>query len=195
MRNLPICSKGTTYLFKVLPLVPVFLIFDKIRMTIEASMAMHMLVEFPLLFISGWYFSRQLHENTYVQNCEVIFSFVDWRGWLGSVIFSCITFFWMIPSFLDESLMSYEMAGIKYFSWYFAGVVMHFSWQKLDPEIRYFLMGNIIWMTATAGMLYLDSPIQLCVNYLQEDQRIAGIGLLALSVFLGILTIRVAQKY
>ena len=51
-------------------------------------------------------------------------------------------------------------------------------------------MGNIAWMTATAGMLYLETPQRLCVNYLQDDQQHTGIGLVLLAMGLGALAIR-----
>ena len=56
-----------------------------------------------------------------------------------------------------------------------------------------FFIGNIAWMTATAGMLYLETPQRLCVNYLQDDQRHTGIGLVLLAIALGALAIRRAM--
>jgi hypothetical protein len=45
-------------------------------------------------------------------------------------------------------------------------------------------------MLATAGMLYLDTPARLCVNYLQDDQRHTGTGLVLLAVALGTVALR-----
>jgi hypothetical protein len=53
-----------------------------------------------------------------------------------------------------------------------------------------FLVGNIAWMFATAGLLYLDAPQQLCANYLRDDQRHAGVGLVLLAICLAALAIR-----
>jgi hypothetical protein len=50
-------------------------------------------------------------------------------------------------------------------------------------------------MAAGAGMLYLDAPQRLCVNYLEGDQRQAGIGLVVLACALGAVTIRCALRY
>ena len=38
------------------------------------------------------------------------------------------------------------------------------------------------WMTATIGLLLLDAPTRLCVNYGASDQRVAGYGLLVVTV-------------
>lgn len=55
-------------------------------------------------------------------------------------------------------------------------------------------MGNIAWMTAAAGMLYLDTPQRLCVNHLQDDQQHTGIGLVLLALGLGALAIHRAMQ-
>jgi hypothetical protein len=86
------------------------------------------------------------------------------------------------------------LAAAKYASWWLAGWWLSSSWRRLDPEVLLFLMGNLAWMTATAGMLYLDTPQRLCVNYLQDDQQHTGVGLVVLALGLGALAIRRAMQ-
>ncbi|HJV62459.1 MAG TPA: hypothetical protein VJ743_16045, partial [Albitalea sp.] len=71
-----------------------------------------------------------------------------------------------------------------------AGAVLAGSVRRMDPEVLLFFVGNLAWMSASAGMLYLDAPLRLCVNYLVDDQRQAGIGLVLLAVVLGALAVR-----
>ncbi len=58
------------------------------------------------------------------------------------------------------------------------------------PSASPFLAGNLGWMTASAGMLYIDAPVRLCVNYLQDDQRQTGIALVLLALALGTVGLR-----
>lgn len=115
---------------------------------------------------------------------------LDWRGWTGATLTSLVAAAWMLPSLLDLSLMSPVAAAAKYASWWLAGWLLADSWRRLDPEVLLFLVGNIAWMFATAGLLYLDTPQQLCVNYLRDDQRHAGIGMVLLAICLAALAIR-----
>ena len=60
----------------------------------------------------------------------------------------------------------------------------------MDAELLLFAVGNLAWMAATAGLFHLDAPARLCVNYLQDDQRHTGIGLIALAALAGALVLR-----
>jgi hypothetical protein len=156
-----------------------------LRHTIEGRMP-HMLLEFPLLFAAGWAAQRLGPRIAFVH-------WLDWRGWTGATLTSLVAASWMLPSLLDLSLMSPGVAAAKVASWWLAGWLLADSWRRLDPEVLLFLVGNIAWMTATAGMLFLDTPQQLCVNYLHGDQRHAGIGLMLLAIALGAMAIRRAM--
>lgn len=45
-----------------------------------------------------------------------------------------------------------------------------------------FFAGNMVWMLATVGLLFHDTPSRLCANYLLDDQRLTGVGLLGYAV-------------
>ena len=49
-------------------------------------------------------------------------------------------------------------------------------------------------MMCSAGMLYLDAPARLCINYLQDDQRQTGLALMLLAIVLGALALRQAMR-
>ncbi|MBE0549747.1 MAG: hypothetical protein IH627_19235 [Rubrivivax sp.] len=173
-------------LWSLLAALPLLLLWPALRHTLEGRMSLHMLLEFPLLFAAGWAVQRLGLRIAFVHR-------LDWRGWTGATLTSLVAASWMLPSLLDLSLMSPCVAAAKVASWWLAGWLLADSWRRLDPEVLLFLVGNVAWMTATAGMLYLDTPQQLCVNYLQNDQRDAGIGLVLLAIALGATAIRRAM--
>ncbi|MEP6969468.1 MAG: hypothetical protein ABJA49_03450 [Betaproteobacteria bacterium] len=167
--------------------LPLLLLWTALRHLVEGRMSLHMLLEFPALFAAGWAAQRLGLRATGLH-------WVDWRGWTGATLVTLVSISWMLPSLLDLSLLSPTVAAAKYFSWWLAGWWLADSWRRLDPEVLLFCIGNIAWMTATAGMLYLDAPQRLCVNYLQDDQRQAGIGLVLLAILLGVLAIRRSMR-
>lgn len=167
--------------------LPLLLLWPELRHLVEGRMSLHMLLEFPVLFAAGWASQRLGFRASGLH-------WVDWRGWTGATLVTLVSISWMLPSLLDLSLLSPTVAAAKYVSWWLAGWWLADSWRRLDPEVLLFCIGNIAWMTATAGMLYLDTPQRLCVNYLQDDQRHAGIGLVLLAIVLGVLAIHRAMR-
>lgn len=171
----------------VVAALPLLLLWPALRQTIEGRMSLHMLLEFPALFCAGWAAHRSGLRAPWLH-------WIDWRGWTGATFVTLVSVSWMLPSLLDLSLLSPPVAVAKYVSWWLAGWWLADSWRRLDAEVLLFCIGNIAWMTATAGMLYLDTPQRLCVNYLQDDQRHAGIGLVLLAIVLGAVAIRRAMR-
>lgn len=54
----------------------------------------------------------------------------------------------------------------------------------MDAGSRLFLLGNLVWMLATAGLLYEAAEPRLYVNYLRDEQVWAGRLLVGLSAVL-----------
>ncbi len=168
-----------------LALLPLCLAWPALRHAVESRMLLHMLLEWPLLFAAGW----AAHGLAAPRSMRALRA-LDWRGWTGATFVSCVAVFWMLPSSIDAALLAAPMAAAKYASWWLAGAVMAGSWRRMDPELLLFFVGNLAWMTATAGMLYLDTPARLCVSYLIDDQRWTGTGLVVLALGLGGLALR-----
>ena len=173
--------------YGALAVLPLTLLWPALRQLVEGRMSLHMLLEFPLLFAAGWAAQRLGLRAEWLR-------WIDWRGWTGATLATLVSIAWMLPSLLDLSLMLPAVAAAKYLSWWLAGWWLAHSWHRLDPEVLLFFIGSIAWMSATAGMLYLDTPQRLCVNYLQDDQQHAGIGLILLAVLLGTVAIRRAMN-
>ncbi len=161
----------------VLALLPLTLLWPALRHTVESRMSLHMLGEFPLLFIAGWCASSlalcRLRSRRWLRRQRLL----DWHGWTAATLTSGVALVWMLPSALDAALLLPDVAAAKYASWWLAGWLLADGWRRMDAELRLFFVGNLAWMLATAGLLFLDTPDRLCVNYLQDDQGRAGIGL------------------
>jgi hypothetical protein len=164
-------------------LAPLGFVHAGLRHTVESQMALHMLVQFPLLLASGWAMGRLRGPRHDVVDA------LDAHGLLGLSVVSCVSAFWMIPAALDMSLLHGPVRAAKYTSWLIAGVLLARSWPRVAETTAVFFAGNLAWMLATAGLLYRDADSRLCVSYLAADQVWAGSGLVALAVALGALAL------
>lgn len=169
--------------------LPLALFWPALRHTLEARMLLHMLLEFPALFASGWALQWLLLRIAAVRRLSRSVVLLDWRGWSGATLVTLVAAAWMLPSLLDMALLSTAVAAAKYVSWWLAGWVLAGSVDRVDPELRLFIVGNFAWMTGSAGLLYIDAPTRLCVNYLQDDQRQTGIALVFVAVALGVMAL------
>lgn len=177
-----------------LAVLPLALLWPALRQTVEARMLLHMLLEFPALFASGWALRRIVRRHAAMRRWSRPVVLFDWRGWCGATLASIVTAAWMLPSLLDLALLMPALAAIKYASWWITGWVLAGSLRRMDPEVLLFLVGNLAWMMGSAGMLYIDAPARLCVNYLQDDQRQTGIALILMAIALGTMALRRAMR-
>jgi hypothetical protein len=170
-------------------LTPLAFAHDGLRHAVESQMALHMLVQFPLLLGAGWALGRLFAAR--LARLDAL----DLHGLLGATVVSCVSAFWMIPAALDLAVLAGPMRAAKFASWLAAGALLARSWPRLADEVAVFFLGNLAWMFATAGLLYRDSESRLCVSYLAEDQVWTGNGLLAMALGLGALALlRVARR-
>jgi hypothetical protein len=175
-------------------LFPLLLFIADVRHAVESRMLLHMMLEFPLLMISGWA-SHQMVARVGPASAVRTLAFIDWQGWAGATLALGMAMAWMIPSALDAALLSAPVAAIKFASWWLAGAVLAGSWQRWSPELLLFVAGNLTWMMATAGALYIDAPQRLCASYLLNEQRHTGIALIAAALAIGVLaTVRAATS-
>lgn len=190
MSRSPLSRRYHEAILSALAALPLVLLWDPLRQVIETRMLLHMLLEFPALFAAGWAMQRLLLRVAAVRRQSRSFGLLDWRGWSGATLVTLVAAAWMVPSLLDLALLSAAVAAAKYASWWLTGWVLAGSLRRADPEVRLFVVGNLAWMTASAGMLYIDAPARLCVNYLQDDQRQTGIALVLVAVALGVMVLR-----
>jgi hypothetical protein len=67
-----------------------------------------------------------------------------------------------------------------------AGISSGISWRFSSGVAHAFYVGNMVWMTITAGMLYQETTQQLCNAYLWDDQAITGQALVVASIILAV---------
>lgn len=147
------------------------------REWLESNMARHMLLEFPLLMGAGAIVGRAS-----LSSSPVWLRRVNQYGLAGFALVSMTLAYWMIPAALDASLAGWRMAGMKYLTLFLSGVFLPASFQVAPLAVQGFWIGNLVWMTATVGMLYQDIDRQLCLYYGTDMQESAGRGLVFAAV-------------
>ena len=144
---------------------------------LEADMARHMVIEFPLLLIAGAATGRAMDERFGAQiGC------CNQMGLVGFVFAAITLAYWMIPAALDAALRDEWMAVGKYVSLVVSGALLWSSFTVAPLAVQVFFVGNFAWMTATVGLIYQSAPQQLCLNYRADAQLAAGESLVALAV-------------
>ena len=140
-------------------------------------MLTQMLVQIPLLFVGGaiWAGGVRWSERAL------------WRAWnmqgvAGLLTSALVLAFWTTPIALDHAAAegSWEVAKIA--SVATVGFVAGVSWRLASGVTRIFYLGNMLWMTATVGMLYQESTERYCNAYLWDDQAMTGRALVVASI-------------
>jgi hypothetical protein len=173
--------RGAAAAWPLLAMSPLLLLWPPLRQLLEGQMTPHMLVQFPWLLACGAAAFGALPRCGRVQ---CLLARCDDRGLFTLTLVLCVSALWMIPAALDLAVLDDRVRFAKYLSWYAAGLMLASACSRLGPELWGFLLGNLAWMLATAGLLIRESETRLCVSYLERDQLWAGTGLIALAVAL-----------
>lgn len=150
-------------LLAIAPSLPMF------RFLLASSMSFHMLVQMPLLILSGHLLSRQFSFRT--TNQPLYFYLSCWLWILLS------SMFWMLPISLDKALLNPYWDIFKILTLLFAGFSLRpaLAGSKI---LSLFFIGSIIMMLFFIGYFYQDSELRLCNSYLIESQKTTGMGLI-----------------
>lgn len=148
---------------------------------LESIMVAHMLVQLPMLVLLGVWLGHGL-PNSYWHWLEA----VNRGGIFGCITFSFVFLFWMLPRWLDASLVSEAVAWGKYISLFIGGVLLRLSWPRAHFITRGVIQLEFLAMLYRLGWLYLISPNRLCNSYLLADQVWLGRGFLAIGLALSI---------
>ncbi|HLS35771.1 MAG TPA: hypothetical protein VK061_06010 [Bacillota bacterium] len=166
----------------------VILLLPPIVTLLEKWMATHMLVQMPLLIVSG-YLMGQLITNKYKR----FFSAYNENGIPGILLVYFITMYWMIPRAMDEAIMLHTAETFKFISLPFlVGIFLYDSWPKLSEVAKSFLAFNYIPMFGIMAWLYIDSPIPICNNYLETEQKLLGWGFFIITLLMLLYVLRYA---
>lgn len=151
-----------------------------VRAALEADMALHMLVQLPLLTAAGWLAAGAALPRAALARW-------DDGGWTGIAVAALVSTYWMLPRALDAALASPLAEAGKFLSLpLLVGLPLRWSWPRLSPLGRGFMITNAISMLAFAGWLYIAAPVRVCVYYLADQQIAAGQGLLWAALLGGI---------
>jgi len=145
---------------------------------LESIMVTHMLIQMPLLIVSGWLMTSYIEERF-----DYIVKKWNKNGVAGIILVIIITTYWMIPRTMDEALQIPIVELFKFISLPFlVGCPLRLSWKRLSSVWRSFIGLNYISMFAFMAWLYIDSPVQICNNYLEIEQQLLGRGFLLITV-------------
>lgn len=176
-----------------LAFAPFVLFLDGLRHFVESRMLLHMLLEFPMLFLSGA--AAGALTLSYAGGAARVVERIDYRGLTAMTLVLCVSAYWMIPASLDNSLLHSGIAFAKYVGWWLAGWMLVLSWRRMSEVLLMFMLGNFCWMSASVGLLYQASDSRLCVNYLFGDQQTTGRALVIVAVCLAALLAYRAYRY
>lgn len=160
----------------------IVLLAGPLRQPMESSMALHMLLQLPLLGVAGW----QLWPRLQARLAPVLLRW-DQHGIAALLTASLTVMIWMVPRSLDAALSEPRVDAAKFVSVIvLAGMAMRWSWPRLSIIIRGVVWSNLIAMLLVMSWLYLMAPMRVCVNYGTAQQTLAGYGFLAAAVALSL---------
>jgi hypothetical protein len=144
-------------------------------------MLTQMLVQIPVIFLAAASLSAQIRLPTQTR-------WMQWnaQGAPGLLFSAIVLAFWMTPIALDGAAADSLWETGKIVSVVTAGISAGISWRLGSGVAHAFYVGNMVWMTVTAGMLYQESTERLCNAYLWDDQAITGQALVGVSVVLAV---------
>ena len=143
---------------------------------LESTMVGHVLLQLPLLVTIGLFAADVVTAK--LKNMIIL---INAGGIFGCISITFIFLVWMIPRWLDASLVYETVALAKYASLIVGGVLLRMSWPIAHPITRGLLQIEFIAMLLRLGWLYLISPERLCNSYLLSDQIWLGRGLLIIA--------------
>lgn len=152
-------------LYGILLLPPVITLLEKWMVT-------HMFVQMPLLIIVGYMI------GTYaIRKFKKFFIYWNDDGIPGVILLFLVTMYWMVPRTMDEALQGGLVEIFKFISLpVLVGIILCDSWPKISSLVKGVILFNYIPMFGMMAWLYIDSPIQICNNYLETEQKILGWG-------------------
>ena len=146
----------------------------------EATMSSHMLLQLPLLGLCGW-----LLPSLFPGIIRPLYRF-DPYGAIAVVVFTGCSLFWMLPVNLDLTVSDSLYRAVKVITVPVGiGLALRWIWLRSHAVLKIVVLFEL-WASVTRlGWLYLESPIQLCSNYLISEQQFVGNTLLLVSMVAG----------
>lgn len=152
-----------------------------LRHLLEAGMARHMLLQFPLLMLAGALLAGALPAGA-----QRAIARWNAHGISGLVATALVLGLLMVPRVLDLALVSPAIELAKCSALVLAGAALRLSWRPAGLVVQGFFLGNVLPMTAVVGQLYVDTPTRVCNAYLLDDQALLGRWLVWLAIVVAV---------
>jgi hypothetical protein len=167
---------------RVLSVSAVLAVVPPIGSWLMQSMLTQMLVQIPLVFFAA---------AVWAPPRATAGSGSGWQRWNaqgvpGLLAATCCLAFWMTPIALDHAAAEPLWEVAKCVSLAASGWIAGVSWRIASNVTKIFYLGNMVWMSITAGMLYQEIEQRLCNAYLWDDQTLTGRALVLLSIVFAI---------
>ena len=154
------------------------------RSLLEGSMALHMLVQLPLLAGTGYYAGaawRRSRPGSAAARLLGAAQSYNAGGATGILAASFVMVLWMLPRCLDLARLDPAVDALKFVSVPIAGAAVALSWPRLPAVARGVVHLEVIATLLRFGWGYLASEERLCLAYLAGDQQRTGEWLLWLA--------------
>jgi hypothetical protein len=151
------------------------------RHWLEATLAGHVLVQMPLLALSGWLIGAAL-----APRLDRVMERWNRFGLAGFTLAIFTILFWMVPRSIDSAVAYPGYETFKFVSMPCAGAALALSFPRTHPLLAGALKANLVSMTAVLAWVYTVAPVRLCNSYLSSDQKILGTGMAVLAGVLAI---------
>jgi hypothetical protein len=152
------------------------LLLPAVRQASEASMTLHMLVQYPAFLCAGALLIGALATGPLksLQRCN--------EQGLAGLLFAGLTMLvLMVPRVLDLALVDARIETLKLLALLLSGAALRLSWRRAGTVVQAFFLGNVLPMLAVVGTLYQDAPNRLCNAYLLADQQSLGTALMGVA--------------
>ena len=157
------------------------LVLPAMRHLLEASMTRQMLVQFPLLLLSGFLLAGSLPRVW-----RAVADRWNHHGISGLFAAALLLAILMVPRLLDLALTDVRIELAKWLALVVCGAALRLSWQPAGLVVQGFFLGNVLPMMAVIGYLFNGSPVRLCNAYLLDDQEGLGQKLVWIAAMIGL---------
>jgi hypothetical protein len=150
---------------------------------LESSMALHMLVQLPLLAGIGWLAGRtwlRARAGSTAARALGLVRSINAGGVTGIIAASFVMVLWMLPRLLDLARLDPAVDALKFVTVPLAGLAVALSWPRLPAIARGVVHLEVIATLLRFGWGYLAAEERLCLAYLADDQQLTGVLLIYL---------------